>query len=177
MFAASARRINVPGSSVMSPTPNGVPLPRTVVPTMLVGSNGPVYFPNDVTPAFPQTGGLVQIGGEVLAYQTHADGTFQVAINGTNGQPRTDALGNWVDATGKISWNQEKMFQTGIFVNQMEYQHVAIDQYARGHTPNIPLFVMYDGAVNADEAAALALLGAAAMFLEPSFDDVSRATR
>ena len=75
---------------------------------------------------------------------------FQIPINGANGLPRTDALGNYVDATGKISWNQEKMFQAGLFVNQMEYQHVAIDQYARGHSPNIPLFVMYDSAVNAD---------------------------
>lgn len=76
--------------------------------------------------------------------------SFQIPINGANGLPRVDALGNYVDATGKISWNQEKMFQVGVFVNQMEYQHVAIDQYARGHSPNIPLFVMYDGAVNAD---------------------------
>ena len=76
--------------------------------------------------------------------------SFQVAINGANGLPRTDALGNYVDATGKISWNLEKMFQVGVFVNQNEYQHVAIDQYARGHSPNVPLFVMYDSGVNAD---------------------------
>ena len=75
---------------------------------------------------------------------------WQVAITGTNGQPLTDALGNYVDAQGRISWDQEKVFQAGLFVNQMEYQHVAIDQYARGHSPNIPLFVMYDTSVNAD---------------------------
>jgi hypothetical protein len=42
------------------------------------------------------------------------------------------------------------MFQTALFINQMEYQHVAIDQYARGHSPNIPAFVMYDSSVNPD---------------------------
>ncbi|MCA3007382.1 MAG: hypothetical protein INH34_03290 [Phycisphaerales bacterium] len=71
-----------------------------VVPTMLVASSGPVYFANDITPALPQTGGLVQIGGEVLAYQTHADGTFQVAINGRgllNTQPRSHARGSRVE--------------------------------------------------------------------------------
>jgi len=75
---------------------------------------------------------------------------WQVAIPGLDGQPLTDAAGNYVDTQGKISWNAEKMFQTALFINQMEYQHVAIDQYARGHSPNIPLFVMYDSSVNPD---------------------------
>ena len=61
-----------------------------------------------------------------------------------------DSLGNFIDASGKISWNEEKMFQAALLINQMEYQHVAIDQYARGLTPNIPLFVQYDNTVNAD---------------------------
>jgi len=75
---------------------------------------------------------------------------WQVAIPGPGGQPLTDAQGNYVDAQGRISWNQEKMFQAATFVNQLEYQHVAIDQYARGTSPNIPLFVLYDTSVNAD---------------------------
>jgi Ca2+-binding RTX toxin-like protein len=61
-----------------------------------------------------------------------------------------DAKGNYVDANGKISWNQEKMFQAATLINQTEYQHVAIDQYARGMSPNIPLFVQYDSGVNSD---------------------------
>ncbi len=32
--------------------------------------------------AYPSTGGLVQIDGEVLAYQSRVDGTFTVAVNG-----------------------------------------------------------------------------------------------
>jgi hypothetical protein len=61
-----------------------------------VTSAGPLYFANDITPAFPQTGGLVQIDDEVVAYQTHADGTFQVAVNGRgmlNTQPRGHGRG------------------------------------------------------------------------------------
>jgi len=50
----------------------------------------------------------------------------------------------------EISWDQEKMFQAALLIVQMEYQHVAIDQYARGLTPNIPVFVQYDSNVNAD---------------------------
>ncbi|GDY01679.1 hypothetical protein LBMAG49_10080 [Planctomycetota bacterium] len=36
----------------------------------------------DYSAALPATGGLVQIDGEVLAYQTGQDGTFQIAKNG-----------------------------------------------------------------------------------------------
>jgi hypothetical protein len=61
-----------------------------------------------------------------------------------------DRKGNYVDSEGAISWNQEKMFQAATLIVQTEYQHVAIDQYARGMSPNIPLFVQYDSAVNAD---------------------------
>jgi Ca2+-binding RTX toxin-like protein len=61
-----------------------------------------------------------------------------------------DVKGNYVDKTGKISWNQEKMFQSATLIVQMEYQHVAIDQYARGMSPNIPLFALYDSSVNPD---------------------------
>jgi len=61
-----------------------------------------------------------------------------------------NANGEYVNATGAVSWDQEKMFQAALLINQMEYQHVAIDQYARGLTPDIPLFVQYDSSVNAD---------------------------
>jgi hypothetical protein len=42
------------------------------------------------------------------------------------------------------------MFQSALLIVQMEYQHVAIDQYARGMSPNIPEFEAYDPTVNAD---------------------------
>jgi hypothetical protein len=45
---------------------------------------------------------------------------------------------NYVDAAGNISWNQDKVFSATKFINEMEYQHVAIDQYARLVTPDLP---------------------------------------
>jgi Ca2+-binding RTX toxin-like protein len=62
----------------------------------------------------------------------------------------TNAAGDYVTASGGVSWNQEKLFQAAVLVVQTEYQHVAIDQYARGISPNIPLFVSYDSGVNSD---------------------------
>lgn len=77
---------------------------------------------------------------------------WQVAVANPNNanQPYIDGQGNYTDSAGRISWDQEKLFQAASLINQMEYQHVAIDQYARGMTPNIPIFVMYDTSVNVD---------------------------
>jgi Ca2+-binding RTX toxin-like protein len=75
--------------------------------------------------------------------------TLTAGISIVNGHFE-DAKGNYVTSGGTITWNQEKMFQAATLIVQMEYQHVAIDQYARGMTPNIPLFVSYDNTVNAD---------------------------
>ncbi len=82
---------------------------------------------------------VAQAAGDVL-------GTGVINVNGHY----EDAKGNYVDKTGKISWNQEKLFQSATLIVQTEYQHVAIDQYARGMSPNIPLFVSYDSSVNPD---------------------------
>jgi Ca2+-binding RTX toxin-like protein len=71
-----------------------------------------------------------------------------VTVNAQN--KYVDNRGNYVDSQGNISWDQEKMFQAATLINQTEYQHVAIDQYARGMSPNIPLFVQYDSGVNSD---------------------------
>jgi Ca2+-binding RTX toxin-like protein len=71
-------------------------------------------------------------------------------IKDAAGYYQDKATGNYVDSKGEISWNQEKMFQAATLIVQTEYQHVAIDQYARGMSPNIPLFVLYDSSVNAD---------------------------
>jgi hypothetical protein len=42
------------------------------------------------------------------------------------------------------------MFEATKLINEMEYQHVAIDQYARLVTPDLPEFVTYDNDINAD---------------------------
>jgi Ca2+-binding RTX toxin-like protein len=84
---------------------------------------------------------------------------WQVAVT-VAGTILQDAVGNYLTGrqvlnnqgvlVNEISWDQDKMFNAGNLVNTMEYQHVVIDQYARGLTPNIPLFVQYDSNVNAD---------------------------
>lgn len=95
---------------------------------------------------------LYRIGEEQALDPTHSVARqWQIAINNPSTKtPYLDANGNYTNASGVISWNQEKLFQAALLVNQMEYQHIAIDQYARGMTPNIPIFVMYDTSVNAD---------------------------
>ena len=42
------------------------------------------------------------------------------------------------------------LFNASKLVVEMEYQHVAIDQYARFVTPDLPEFVTYDANINAD---------------------------
>lgn len=57
--------------------------------TML--ANGPFWYQQDQSAAFPQGGGLVQIDTEILAYQSRQDGIFVVATNGRgllNTQPK-----------------------------------------------------------------------------------------
>ena len=61
-----------------------------------------------------------------------------------------DAAGNYTLVDGSVSWDQDKMFSVTKLINEMEYQHVAIDQYARLVTPDLPEFVTYDSNINAD---------------------------
>ncbi len=66
---------------------------------------------------------------------------FQVnnnlALNNTNG------AGDYLDINGNISWDMDKMFNATKLIVEMEYQHAAVDQYARNVTPNIQEFVGY----------------------------------
>ena len=87
------------------------------------------------------------IGQQQAADPTHTVAhAFQVKTN------FLDSKGNYVYTSGgsDIAWDQEKMFQASVVIVQGEYQHVAIDQYARGMSPNIPLFVQYDSGINSD---------------------------
>ena len=69
---------------------------------------------------------------------------FQTAVTGPGGTPLTDALGNYVDTNGAISWDQNKMFDAAKLVVEMEYQHIAVDQYAHFISPDLPDFETYD---------------------------------
>lgn len=58
--------------------------------------------------------------------------------------------GIYTDSSGHVSWNQDMLFDAAKLIVEMEYQHVAIDQYARFVTPDLPEFVTYDANINAD---------------------------
>ena len=67
----------------------------------------------------------------------------------------TDSNGNYIydqgtvnSADDVIAWDQEKMFQAAKLVVEMEYQHAAIDQYARTITPHILEVVGYSSGVD-----------------------------
>lgn len=47
-----------------------------------------------------------------------------------------------------IAWNADKMFEATKLVVEMEYQHAAVDQYARTVTPRIQEFVGYSSGVD-----------------------------
>ncbi|MGY2931950.1 Ca2+-binding RTX toxin-like protein [Bradyrhizobium sp. GM6.1] len=59
-----------------------------------------------------------------------------------------NAAGDYVDADGNISWDQDKMFNGAKLVVEMEYQHAAVDQYARNVSPNIQEFGAYSTEVD-----------------------------
>jgi Ca2+-binding RTX toxin-like protein len=59
-----------------------------------------------------------------------------------------NAAGDYLDASGNISWDQDKMFNGAKLVVEMEYQHAAVDQYARNVSPNIQEFGAYSTEVN-----------------------------
>ena len=88
----------------------------------------------------------------IITQQQAADPTHTIAHAFQVTTAFTDLKGNYVYTNGgtDIAWDQEKLFQAATLINQGEYQHVAIDQYARGLSPNIPLFVQYDSGVNSD---------------------------
>ncbi len=59
-----------------------------------------------------------------------------------------NAAGDFVYTDNSIAWDQDKVFNAAKLVVEMEYQHAAVDQYARNVTPNIQEFVGYSSSVN-----------------------------
>ena len=49
---------------------------------------------------------------------------------------------------GPDSWNGERIFQAARFVNEMEYQHIVFEEFARKVAPGIPEFAGYSPDVN-----------------------------
>ncbi len=60
-----------------------------------------------------------------------------------------DIDGNFLNSDGSIAWDADKMFEATKLVVEMEYQHAAVDQYARTVTPRIQEFVGYSTGVDA----------------------------
>lgn len=60
-----------------------------------------------------------------------------------------DAAGNFTYGVGgEIAWDADKMFNATKLIVEMEYQHAAVDQYARTVTPRIQEFVGYSTGVD-----------------------------
>lgn len=65
-----------------------------------------------------------------------------------------DGLGNYIYTNGAgttddvIAWDQDKMFNAAKLIVEMEYQHAAIDQYARTITPHILEVVGYSSGID-----------------------------
>jgi Ca2+-binding RTX toxin-like protein len=78
------------------------------------------------------------------------DGSFDQAYM-AQWQSSDSGTTHWDAATGNyrynagngIAWDQDKVFNAAKLVVEMEYQHVAVDQYARTVTPDIKEFVGY----------------------------------
>ncbi|MCB2073915.1 MAG: cadherin-like domain-containing protein [Novosphingobium sp.] len=78
--------------------------------------------------------------GEYSTDQLHA---WQAPVLGEGETPLTDAAGNYVDASGAISWDQDRIFQAAKLIVEMEDQHIVIEQYARLVTPDLPEYAGY----------------------------------
>jgi Ca2+-binding RTX toxin-like protein len=78
-----------------------------------------------------------------------ANHAFAGYVTDANGNVVT-ADGSYTDALGTISWDQNKMFNAAKVTVEMEYQHIAVDQYARAVSPNIQEFGGYTSDRNAD---------------------------
>ena len=54
-----------------------------------------------------------------------------------------------VSAEFRSEWNGERLYQAARLVNEMEYQHVAYDEFVRRIAPNLPVFLQYNPTINA----------------------------
>ncbi|GAA2175481.1 hypothetical protein GCM10009784_18010 [Arthrobacter parietis] len=73
------------------------------------------------------------------------------------------ALAEWKSAAGAGGWNGERLFQAARFVTEMEYQHLAFEEFARKVQPLLEPFATYhddvDPAISAEFAHAVYRFG------------------
>jgi len=72
-----------------------------------------------------------------------------VDVLDADGKPVLNADGSVMQTT-VVAWNEEKLFNAAKITVEMEYQHTAVDQFARTITPNIAEFVGYNSGEQAD---------------------------
>jgi Ca2+-binding RTX toxin-like protein len=57
-------------------------------------------------------------------------------------------LPEWQSASGADGWNGERLFQAARFVTEMEYQHLAFEEFARKVQPKVNVFSGYDTSID-----------------------------
>ena len=75
----------------------------------------------------------------------HRVASYALDIDGQ----RISAAGSYTTADGYISWDADKVFSGAKLTVEMEYQHAAVDQYARAVSPNIQEFAGTSSGENA----------------------------
>ena len=64
--------------------------------------------------------------------------------------PASTVLEDWQSTTGPAGWNYgERLFQAARFVTEMQYQHLAFEEFARKVQPQVNLFAGYDTSIDA----------------------------
>ncbi len=112
-----------------------------------------------LNPLVAASGGHWEATGGILArdaddnYYVVADQNVTLTaghsiVTGRDGNVIT-AKGSYTDSNGFVSWDQEKVFQGVKLIVEMEYQHTAVDQYARAVSPDIPEFSAYSTSIDA----------------------------
>jgi Ca2+-binding RTX toxin-like protein len=80
---------------------------------------------------------------------TLGDTSHSIAHDWQDATGFQDANGNYTRGlNGPIAWNESKIFDGAKMTVEMEYQHAAVDQYARTITPDLPEFVGYNSGTN-----------------------------
>jgi len=119
-------------------------------------TNGNVVIANGHYEAGPGAVLAINADGRYYVTSTAYDAAITyVTIKGSdlvveNGQVMNAcaATGSCTFADGFVSWNDDSLFNAAKMTVEMEYQHTAVDQFARTITPNIAEFVGYNSSVD-----------------------------
>ena len=109
-------------------------------------SYGSSYYDNETLDAhFVAGDGRVNenIGLSAIHYTFHAEhNTLITDIKGVIGTSPSDLF--------QSEWTPERLYQAARMTNEMEYQHMAFDEFIRRLSVGLPLFAAYDPNINAN---------------------------